>query len=138
MERFCDELRWEREQRKVSIEAICEETKISARHLRALEAGEYRELPGGVFRKGIVRSYLGALGLEEASWLQRFETSLRESGAEDANVEGWVEFAENVRRNRVGSESGMKLRWMGVGVMVAALVVLGWCVWKFALHGRLL
>ncbi len=84
MERFCDELRWEREQRKVSIEAICEETKISARHLRALEAGEYRELPGGVFRKGIVRSYLGALGLEESSWLQRFESSLRESGAEDA------------------------------------------------------
>ena len=63
MERFCDELRWEREQRKVSIEAICEQTKVSPRHLRALEAGEYSELPGGVFRKGIVRSYLAALGL---------------------------------------------------------------------------
>ena len=62
MERFCDELRWEREQRKVSIEAICEETKISARHLLALEAGEYSELPGGVFRKGILRSYLWRWG----------------------------------------------------------------------------
>lgn len=138
MERFCDELRWEREQRKMSIEAICEETKISARHLRALEAGEYRELPGGVFRKGIVRSYLAALGLEESSWLQRFESSLRESGAEDAAVEGWAEFAENVRRNRVGSKSRMKLRWIGVGGMLVVLAVLGWCVWKFALHGPLL
>ena len=70
MERFCDELRWEREQRKVSIEAICEQTKVSPRHLRALEAGDYSELPGGVFRKGIVRSYLAALGLEESAWLR--------------------------------------------------------------------
>ena len=137
MERFCDELRWAREQRKISIEAICEETKVSPRHLRALEAGEYSELPGGVFRKGIVRSYLAALGLEESSWLDRFEASLRESGAEEGEVEDWSEFAENVRRNRGASESGTKLRWMGVVMMMTALLVLCWCVWKFVLHERL-
>ena len=137
MERFCDELRWAREQRKISIEAICEETKVSPRHLRALEAGEYNELPGGVFRKGIVRSYLAALGLEESSWLDRFEASLRESGAEEGEVEDWSEFAENVRRNRGASESGTKLRWMGVVMMMTALLVLCWCVWKFVLHERL-
>lgn len=136
MEKFCDELRWEREQRKISIEAICEETKISARHLLALEAGEYSELPGGVFRKGIVRSYLAALGLEESSWIARFEAHLRDSGAGD--TEDWAEFAENVRRNRGISESGMRVRWMGVAMMAASLLVLGWCVWRFALHGRLL
>lgn len=136
MEKFCDELRWEREQRKISIEAICEETKISARHLLALEAGEYSELPGGVFRKGIVRSYLAALGLEESLWIARFEAHLRDSGAGD--TEDWAEFAENVRRNRGISESGMRVRWMGVAMMAASLLILGWCVWKFALHGRLL
>lgn len=138
MERFCDELRGEREQRKVSIETICEETKISARHLLALEAGKYHELPGGVFRKGIVRGYLSALGLEESSWLERFESSLRESGAEDKEVEDWAEFAENVRRNRGRNESQTGLRWMGVGMMAASLLALGWCVWKFVLHGRVL
>lgn len=137
MERFCDELRWAREQRKISIEAICEETKVSPRHLRALEAGEYGELPGGVFRKGIVRSYLAALGLEESSWLDRFEASLRESGAEDNAVEDWSEFAENVRRNRGAHESETKLRWMGVAMMVAAVLALAWCVWKFILHEQL-
>ncbi|MEO6815246.1 MAG: helix-turn-helix domain-containing protein [Edaphobacter sp.] len=137
MEKFCDELRWAREQRKISIEAICEETKVSPRHLRALEAGEYDELPGGVFRKGIVRSYLAALGLEESSWLARFEASLRESGAQDTEVEDWSEFAENVRRNRRASESGTRLQWMGVAMMMAALLAVAWCVWKFVLHGRL-
>src|SRR5580658_4246943 len=96
MERFCDELRWERERRKVSIEKISEETKVAVRHLQALEAGDYGELPGGVFRKGIVRSYLTAIGLDEASWIERFEASLKENGG--AETADWAEFAENVRR----------------------------------------
>src|SRR5271170_4821970 len=109
MERFCDELRWERERRKVSLEKISDETKVSSRHLHALEAGEYSELPGGVFRKGIVRSYLAALGLDEVSWIERFEASLRESGTGDPDARDWTEFAENVRRNRVGKESTTNL-----------------------------
>jgi cytoskeleton protein RodZ len=138
MERFCDELRWERERRKVSLDKISEETKVSSRHLHALEAGEYSALPGGVFRKGIVRSYLAALGLDEVSWIERFEASLRESDAGSTEGNDWTEFAENVRRNRVGPESRTSLRWMGVGMMVVSLVALGWSVWKFALHGRLI
>jgi cytoskeleton protein RodZ len=137
MERFCDELRWERERRQVSIETICEETKVSSRHLHALEAGDYDELPGGVFRKGIVRSYLGALGLEETSWIERFEASLRESGTAAGENVDWSEFAENVRRSRVSPESTNGLRWVGVGIMLGSLVAMGWGVWKFALHGRL-
>jgi cytoskeletal protein RodZ len=136
MERFCDELRWERERRQVSIEKICEETKVSLRHLLALEAGEYDTLPGGVFRKGIVRSYLAAIGLDEVPWIERFEASLKESGADNEDTD-WTEFAENVRRNRVGAESRTSLRWMGVGTMATMLIALGWAVWKFALHGRL-
>lgn len=138
MERFCDELRHERERRKVSIETICEQTKVSSRHLLALEAGEYSSLPGGVFRKGIVRSYLSALGLDGAPWMERFETSLRESGTPNPEGKDWIEFAENVRRNRVGGESPTGSRWMGVAVMLGSLAALGWGVWKFALHGRLI
>ena len=137
MERFCDELRWERERRQVSIETICEQTKVASRHLLALEAGEYSALPGGVFRKGIVRSYLAALGLDEVAWIERFEASLRESGAANSEAKDWTEFAENVRRNRGDSESPNTMRWMGVAMMLGSLMALGWGVWKFALHGRL-
>lgn len=136
MERFCDELRGERERLRISLEKISEETKISSRHLQALEAGEYASLPGGVFRKGIVRSYLRALGLEETPWIERFEASLRASGATGLE-DDWAEFAENVRRNRGGLRRGTDIRWMGVAAMAAALVALGWGVWRFAMHGRL-
>lgn len=137
MERFGDELRIERERRKVTLETICAVTKVSIRHLEALEDGKYSELPGGVFRKGIVRSYLGAVGLDEAAWLLRFETTLRETGTIPSTENDWAEFAENVRRNRGGVKPGTGFRWMGVAMMVVMLVVLGWSVWKFVLHGRL-
>ncbi len=137
MERFCDELRWERERRQISIETICDVTKVSSRHVHALEAGEYEQLPGGVFRKGILRSYLKVLELDEVSWVERFEASLQENGQASTEDDGWTEFAENVRRNRGAADSGTRLRWMGVAMMLAVLVALGWGVWKLALHGRL-
>lgn len=137
MERFGNELRMERERRQITLETICAITKVSVRHLEALEEDKYTDLPGGVFRKGIVRSYLSAVGLEENDWLERFDATLRASGtaAEEAD---WVEFAENVRRNRAGrAVSQLDARWIGVAVMIAALVVLSWGVWKYVLHGRL-
>ena len=138
MERFCDELRLERERRNISIDEICAVTKVAPRHLHALEAGEYRALPGGVFRKGIVRSYLKVLELDEVPWIERFEASLRESGENEPDSEDWAEFAENVRRNRGGAAFRIDPRWMGAAMMVVTLVVLGWSVWKFVLHERLL
>jgi cytoskeletal protein RodZ len=137
MERFGDELRLERERRQITLDTICAITKVSSRHLSALEAGRYEELPGGVFRKGIVRSYLNVVGLDESPWLDRFEASLRESGVPELNGDDWVEFAENVRRNRGAKESTTGSRWVGVAAMVATLVALGWSVWKFVFHGRL-
>jgi cytoskeletal protein RodZ len=91
-----------------------------------------------VFRKGIVRSYVAALNLDEVAWIERFEASLQENGAANSEATDWTEFAENVRRNRVGPESKTHLRWMGVAMMVMSLVAMGWGVWKFALHGRLI
>jgi cytoskeletal protein RodZ len=137
MERFGDELRMERERRQVTLETICAMTKVSVRHLEALEGGRLTELPGGVFRKGIIRSYLGAVGLEESPWIERFEGTLREMGAAATAENDWIEFAENVRKSRGGSGSGSHSRWVGVAVMVMMLVVLGWSVWRFVLHGRL-
>ncbi len=137
MERFCDELRWEREQRNVSIETICAVTKVSLRHLQALEAGEYNELPGGVFRKGILRSYLSVLGLEESPWLERFEASLQASGEANSAAADWAQFAENVWRMRVSTRPQTGKRWLGVAGMVMLLVLFGWLIWSYVVHQRL-
>jgi cytoskeletal protein RodZ len=122
----------------MAVETICEATKVPARHIRALEAGALGELPGGVFRRGFVRSYLAALGLEESSWLRRFEESCRESGIQDPADVAWAEFAENVKNSRVVTGRRIGMRRVGVGVLLAALGLAGWCGWRMATHRRVI
>lgn len=137
MERFCDELRVAREQRNISVETICAVTKIAPRYVQALEAGEYGALPGGVFRKGILRGYLQVLELDEAAWVERFEASLQAAGEVRSTAADWTEFAENVRRTRVRMRPSTGRRWLGVAGMFALLALFGWLVWSLILHRRI-
>jgi cytoskeleton protein RodZ len=135
---FGEQLRREREERGVAVEAICNATKVPMRHIQALEAGAYRELPGGVFRRGFVRSYLDALGLEERSWMERFEQSCRESGVGEPAETAWATFAENVKNSRGMPRRRMRLRWVVTVGMVVVLGLGGWCGWRLATHRRLI
>jgi cytoskeletal protein RodZ len=62
---FGDRLRREREMRGITLDEISESTKISRRHLEALEREQFDQLPGGVFNKGFVRAYAHFLGIDE-------------------------------------------------------------------------
>ena len=61
---FGERLRAERERIGITLETMSAQTKVNLRHLEALERGDYRVLPGGVFRRGFVRAYLKAVGLD--------------------------------------------------------------------------
>ena len=129
---FGKELQQERLQRDVSLSSIAGATKVSERYLRALEEGDHANLPGGVFNKGIVRSYCRYLGLDEEEWLQRFAAFSRSEGEED-----WTEFARNVKRNRDSVNPRTRLRWLGVLLMLAVLAGIGWAAWHFVIKPRL-
>jgi cytoskeletal protein RodZ len=131
---FGEELRREREQRGVAVETICNATKVPVRHIRALEAGELRELPGGVFRRSFVRSYLGVLGLEEDPWMKRFEQSCQESGLGEPAEGEWAAFAENVRNSRGLGRRRRGWRWVGRAALLGSLALAGWCGWRLATH----
>jgi cytoskeletal protein RodZ len=134
---FGDALRREREARGVAVADICAATKVSAQHVQALEAGEIKRLPGGVFRKGIVRGYLAALGLDEPSWMARFEATCRELGLSESGDLDWIEFAENVKRGRSVERRGMGWRWVGVALLVVSLWAVAWLAWYFVRHHRM-
>jgi cytoskeleton protein RodZ len=70
-------LRQQRLRRKVQLQEVSEELKISSRMLAAIEADEYDKLPGGVFAKNFVRQYAGVLGLDEAEVAAQFEQAVR-------------------------------------------------------------
>jgi cytoskeleton protein RodZ len=133
MSEFGTDLRRERESRGIGLDTITEATKISNRHLLALEASHFDLLPGGVFNKGIVRGYARVVGLDEDAWVERFMAAYQGSGQLKDDDASWIEFAENVGKNRPidADRPNMRLRWAGVALLLTLLAVLGWFVWHY-------
>lgn len=75
---FGDRLRREREMRGITLDEITESTKISRRHLEALETEHFDQLPGGVFNKGFVRAYARFLGIDEDQAVADYSTASNE------------------------------------------------------------
>jgi cytoskeletal protein RodZ len=48
----------------LSLEQIADQTKISIRFLRAIEAEEFEQLPGGIFGTSYIRQYAEAIGAD--------------------------------------------------------------------------
>lgn len=133
MKEFGEELRRERESRGVTLQSITDATKISKRHLMALENGHFDLLPGGVINKGIVRGYARVVGLKEQEWIDRFMSAYQSSGQLKDDDASWIAFAENVGKNRPlkADRTTMRLRWAGVAVLLVVLAALGWFVWSY-------
>jgi cytoskeleton protein RodZ len=143
MVQFGEDLRREREARGVAIEAITNSTKISSRHLYALEQGQLERLPGGVFNRGIVRGYARVVGLDEDTWLDRFTSECQASGVAAQDDADWTQFAENVVKNRKGGNAlnTLRLRWAGVALLLVLIAALGVYVYrvvreKVSAHGE--
>lgn len=131
MGRFGDDLRHERERLGVSLETISESTKVTVRHLRAIEDEHFEMLPGGVFNKGIVRSYAAYLGLDQEAWVDRFVVGYKESGKLKDDDASWIAFAENVSNTRIATKPVNRLRWTGVIILVLVLMSLSWFAWTY-------
>jgi len=130
---FGRDLQQQRISRGVELEAIAASTRVSIRHLRALEDERRSDLPGGVFNKGILRGYCEVVGLEEREWLDRFVTSDLNTTSEP----DWEAFAESVKQHRVAGVRSRNRRWFGVLLMIGALCALGWAAWHFTVRPHL-
>ncbi len=133
MGQFGQDLRSEREARGIGLESITGATKISGRHLVALEQERFAALPGGVLNKGIVRGYARACGLDEDAWVGRYLSAYHESGEIKDDDRSWMEFAQNVGKARKGEEPepAAGLRWAGVAAMLVVLMLFAWYVLGF-------
>jgi cytoskeleton protein RodZ len=73
-------LRRERERRGLTLAVIAEQTKVSAGLLQGLERGDLSRWPAGIFRRGFVKSYAEAVGLDAADVLAEFARLYPEDG----------------------------------------------------------
>ena len=61
-----------REKKSISLEQIAQSTKIAVRTLRAIEAGEFKKLPGGIYNTSYIRQYAQAIDFDESELLAAY------------------------------------------------------------------
>ena len=129
---FGEDLRMERTSRGIALEHITAVTKISQHHLVALEQEKFRQLPGGILSKGIVRGYANAIGLDQQDWTERFLKAYTASGLvlEDQN---WTAFASNVGKARMQRREAMefRLRWLGALILLLLVALAGFLMVRY-------
>jgi cytoskeletal protein RodZ len=115
----------ERLSRGIALEEITAVTKISRRHLVALEEERFRLLPGGILNKGIVRGYAGAVGLDQQDWTERFLNAYIASGQMMDDDRSWMAFASNVGKARILRHDvvEVRLRWAGAILLLLTVAV---------------
>ena len=84
MESLGERLKKGREAKNISLDDICQATKISKYILKALENDEHTFLPPKVLVRGFIRSYCRYVGLEETELLALYEEFCAPKPPEDA------------------------------------------------------
>jgi cytoskeletal protein RodZ len=133
MGNFGEDLRMERLARGIALEDITAVTKISQRHLVALEQERFRLLPGGILNKGIVRGYATAVGLDQQDWTDRFMKAYVASGHKIDDERGWTAFAANVGKARMEHREAveMRMRWIGAIVLLLVVAAAGYLTFRY-------
>ena len=63
-----------RRNRGISLEQIAELTKISVRSLKAIEFGDFKKLPGGIYNTSYIKQYAKAIDFDEAELLAYYNS----------------------------------------------------------------
>jgi cytoskeleton protein RodZ len=80
-----EQLRLAREARGIGLREICDQTRISVHYLEAIEANDYKRLPGGVFNRSFIKAYAKCIGYDEREAIEGYTRYLREHGGESAD-----------------------------------------------------
>jgi cytoskeletal protein RodZ len=115
-----EQLRRARESRGVTLREVSEQTRITMRHLEAIEADDLKALPGGIFNKSFVKSYARHVRFDERRAVELYERTARERGLHTDEV------ATSPQRSRVymGETSRSPLMTYGLSILILGLLAL--------------
>jgi len=65
-----------RQNKGISLEAIAASTKLSVRHLEAIEAGDFGRLPGGIYNTSYIRQYAQAIQFDEGDLIAFYQRTV--------------------------------------------------------------
>ena len=122
-------LKSKREERKVSLSTVHQETRISVRYLEALESGEWNIFPAEIYLHGFMRKYASYLGLNQEEIFLLFKKELSEPRELTTDKAGEHELILNTKNKKVIDLSP----WVVV-LFPILLFVLGYFAYLFFQH----
>lgn len=127
MEELGRELKAVREEKGISLDEISRETKISRRHLEAIEAGDFDKLPGPVYARAFLRHYAKAVGLDPEYVIEQYRLRHALQDTAPANVgsaPGLSVARYRERRRQRRARQRRVFSWI-LAVLIAAAVIAG-------------
>jgi cytoskeletal protein RodZ len=68
-----------RQEKSISLRQISESTKIGVHYLEAIERGDFKKLPCGIYASSYLRQYARAVNFDESALLRYYEDSMKSS-----------------------------------------------------------
>ncbi len=121
-------LKRQRELRNYTLEEIAEQTKISLRALRALEAEDWEILPAEIYIRGFIRCYCETIGLDPNEALLRFEQVYEPFRRQRENLMSEKDYLPGRKR--------VPLFWVVLAVVVLVLLGAGYYFFHMRHKGK--
>jgi cytoskeleton protein RodZ len=115
-----ERLKAAREQKKLSLEDVADQTRIPLRHLQNLEAGDWSNLPAPTYTIGFAKSYASAVGLDRTEIGDDLRAEMGGQRFESGGTSEVFEPADPARTMP---------RWLvlsTIGAIVLLLVIMTW------------
>src|SRR5258708_20401861 len=74
-----------RRNRGISLQQIADSTKISIRSLEAIEQGDFRKLPGGIYNTSYIKQYARAIDYDESEILAVYHLEMKRGDSSPAS-----------------------------------------------------
>lgn len=111
-----EKLRQAREAKGLDLRDVADNTRIALNYLEAIEADNYKPLPGGIFNKGFVRSFAKAVGVDEKEALADYTNLMARQGASASDEDNLPRRPQVLTSDRQSSPFGK---------IILALIFLG-------------
>jgi transcriptional regulator with XRE-family HTH domain len=141
---FGEELRRERELRRIGLREVAESTKINRRYLEALERNDFSRLPGGLFNRSFVRAYCQTIGIDPEAMVNAYllEEQIQAAKADRFDPDVWR--GDPASRTPAGPAGASAARlqgrraawtWVLLLVLLVLTVAAAWVCWRLLAGG---
>jgi len=121
-------LRYEREQRNLSIQNIADHLYLEYRVIKCLENDEYDDLPPGIFIRGYIRNYAKYLEIPSEPLIKGYRKLVPEEEAEEEESHPVQPKQKQVRQTKQASSKDLWFKFLTFTIVVASLVLMA--LWR--------